>query len=146
MRKKAAGAKGDPDGAAETPGSRSYDPCPVDTSGVEIPPDVAALTELLARNTHENWARQRLSDGWRWGPVREDASREHPCLVPYEELPEAERDYDRRTALETVRLILALGFRVVSPRAEAPSGCAEGRRPSASPSPSRPGCARRTRS
>jgi hypothetical protein len=106
-----------------------YRPCPADTSGVTIPPDVAGLTELLARNTHENWARQRLSDGWRWGPARDDAKREHPCLVAYEELPEAEKEYDRRTALETVRLILALGFRIVSPRGEAPPASAEGRRP-----------------
>jgi hypothetical protein len=115
--------------ADERPGASGYRPRPVDTSGVEIPPDVAALTELLARNTHENWASQRLSDGWRWGPVRDDARREHPGLVAYEELSEAERDYDRRTALEAIRLILALGFRIVTPRAEEPSASAGGRRP-----------------
>lgn len=143
MPRKASEAKGAPGRAA---GTRRYRPRPADTSRVEVPPGVGALTELLARNTHENWARQRLSDGWRWGPARDDARREHPCLVPYEALPEEEREYDRRTALETVRLILALGYRIVSPPAEAPQGRGGGRRPAASPSPSRPGCARRTRS
>jgi hypothetical protein len=92
----------------------AWTPRPADTSGVEVPPGIAALSESLARNTHENWAAQRLADGWRHGPVRDDARKEHPCLVPYDELPEAEREYDRRTALETVRLILALGYRIVS--------------------------------
>jgi len=92
-----------------------YRPRPVDTSGVAIAKEIADLTELLARNTHENWAHQRLSDGWRRGPARDDGKREHPCLVAYDDLPEEEKEYDRRTALETIRLILALGYRIVRP-------------------------------
>ena len=109
--KKAGRVAADPGG----PGEGSYRPAPADTSGVAVTPDIVELTELLARNTHENWAHQRLSDGWRWGPVRDDARREHPCLVPYDDLPEEEREYDRRTALETLRLMLALGYRIVRP-------------------------------
>jgi hypothetical protein len=90
----------------------SYQPQPVDTSGVVLPGDVESLTELLARNSHENWAQQRLHDGWRYGPSRDDARKEHPCLVPYEDLPESEKEYDRKTAMETVKTILALGYRV----------------------------------
>lgn len=126
-------------------GGAAWAPAPVDTSGVVLPPELEALAERLARNTHENWASQRLADGWRWGPARDDARREHPCLVPYEALPEAEKEYDRRTALETLRLVLSLGFEVVTPsgRAGRPAPAA-GRRRAASPSPSRPGCGRRT--
>ncbi|MBI5443121.1 MAG: Ryanodine receptor Ryr [Deltaproteobacteria bacterium] len=100
---------------SKEPGPGGYRPRPVDTSGVAISNEIADLTELLARNTHENWAHQRLSDGWRWGPARDDARREHPCLVSYDDLPEEEREYDRRTALETIRLVLALGYRIVRP-------------------------------
>lgn len=103
----ATGRGGAPAGAA------GYRPEPRDTSGVAIPPDLAGLTELLARNTHENWAHERLTHGWCWGPERNDERKEHPCLVPYEDLTEEERDYDRRTALETIRLLLALGYRIV---------------------------------
>ena len=98
-----------------SPGAGGWRPRPAETSGVAVPDEIAALTESLARNTHENWAAQRIADGWRWGPARDDARKEHPGLVPYEELPEEEKAYDRRTALETVRLILALGYRIVSP-------------------------------
>ena len=77
-----------------------------------LPDEVLALAEQLARNTHEVWAAQRLKDGWVWGPARDDAKKQHPCLVPYEELPEEEKDYDRHTALETLRLIRSMGFEI----------------------------------
>lgn len=97
-----------------------YKPKPVDTENVELPPEVVALVELLAKNTHDNWSRGRLAEGWRYGPARDDERREHPGLVPYEELPEAERNYDRTTALETVKTLLALGYRIEAPGATAP--------------------------
>jgi len=90
----------------------TYKPAPRDTSGVVLPKPIERLTELLAKNTHENWARQRIADGWRYGPRRDDAKKEHPSLVPYEELPDSEKEYDRRTAMETVKTILAMGYRI----------------------------------
>lgn len=89
-----------------------YKPAPRDTSGVRLPRDIEKLRELLARNTHENWAKQRMAEGWRFGPRRDDAMKEHPSLVPYEELPESEKEYDRKTAIETIKTILALGYRI----------------------------------
>jgi hypothetical protein len=102
-----------------------YEPHPIDTSGVALPEEIVELTELLARNTHENWARQRVEDDWRYGPRRDDERREHPGLVAYEELTEEEKDYDRRTALETIKAILSLGYRIEPPDSRAaPSGTA----------------------
>lgn len=91
---------------------RDYRPRPMDTSQVRLPREMEELTEKLARNAHEVWAQQRMADGWRWGEVRDDARKLHPCLVPYEELPESEKIYDRATAMETVKAILGLGFRI----------------------------------
>ena len=87
-------------------------PAPRDTSGVVLPRPIEALTELLARNTRENWARLRITDWWKYGPRRDDARKEHPNLVPYEELSEAEEEYDRRTAIETIKAILVPGYRI----------------------------------
>ena len=92
-----------------------YEPKPIDTAGVQLTPDLLELTEVLARNTHDVWARQRMSEGWRYGPRRDDARKEHPLLVPYEQLSEAEKQYDRNTALETLKLIRALGYRILPP-------------------------------
>lgn len=87
----------------------SNEPAPIDTSAVELTPDVLALTELLARHTHDIWAMQRMGEGWRFGPRRDDALKEHPLLVPYEELPESEKQYDRNTAFELLKVLLVLG-------------------------------------
>ncbi|GMW02386.1 MAG: hypothetical protein AMXMBFR84_35220 [Candidatus Hydrogenedentota bacterium] len=90
----------------------SYAPRPIDTSGVVLTEEIAKLTELLAENAHEHWAKQRLSDGWRYGPTRDDAKKEHPCLIPYGDLPDSEKTYDRKMAIETLKVILALGYRI----------------------------------
>ena len=93
----------------------TYKPRPIDTSGVTLSEDVLELTELLAKNTHEIWARQRLSERWRYGAQRDDERREHPGLVSYEELTEVEKQYDRNTALETLKTIISLGYRIEPP-------------------------------
>lgn len=90
--------------------NNNYIPQPEDTAGVEIPAELMELAEQMARNVHEVWARSRMAEGWTWGPERDDAARRHPCLVPYDELPESEKEYDRATSQETLRLILKLGF------------------------------------
>lgn len=92
---------------------KPYTPAPIDTSQIELPPEIQQLAERLAENTHEVWAAQRLADGWRLGPERDDAQKLHPCLIPYADLPEAEKAYDRNTALETLRLISLLGYGIV---------------------------------
>lgn len=94
---------------------RPYRPSPIETAGVRLPAELADLAERLARNAHEVWARERISDGWKLGPARDDVRKEHPCLLPYEELPESERKYDRSTSLETLKAICALGFRILPP-------------------------------
>lgn len=97
-----------------------YQPTPIDTTGITLTPDLLELTEVLARNTHDVWARQRLTSGWRFGPQRDDAAKEHPCLIPYEQLPESEKEYDRCTAMETLKAIAALGYRCEKPPATVP--------------------------
>ena len=89
-----------------------YRPSPIPTMGVKLSSDVLQLTELLARNAHDIWAQQRISDGWKHGPRRDDVAKKHPCLVPYEDLPDSEKEYDRKAAMETLKAILSLGYRI----------------------------------
>lgn len=93
----------------------TWRPEPIDTSGVELGPELQALGERLARNVHAVWARTRIEQGWRYGPRRDDARREHPCLVPFDDLPDAEKEYDRRVAVCTLRALLAMGCRIEAP-------------------------------
>jgi hypothetical protein len=90
----------------------AYNPKPIDTSKIQLPSDIGELTERLAENAHDVWARQRLRDGWTYGERRDDASKKHPCLVPYDRLPDSEKEYDRRAAMESIKAILALGYQI----------------------------------
>jgi hypothetical protein len=90
-----------------------YVPAPVPTEGVEIPAELMELTEVMAKNVHEVWAEARMAEGWTYGLQRNDVLKTHPGLVPYEELPESERAYDRNTAIGTLKLIRALGYDIV---------------------------------
>ena len=93
-----------------------HQPRPIDTTGVALPVELGPLTERLAENSHDLWAGQRLSQGWTFGPQRDDARKLHPCLVPYDQLPDSEKEYDRIAALGTLKAILKLGYRVVPPQ------------------------------
>lgn len=89
-----------------------YTPKPVDTSKIELPEELTELTEKIAANVHENWAQGRVAQGWIYGEKRDDNLKTTPCLVPYGDLSEEEKEYDRRTAMETLKLIVALGYRI----------------------------------
>jgi len=97
---------------AEQPLPQGYQPQPVRTATVELPVELKELGEKLARNVHDLWARQRLSEGWRLGSQRDDLRKLHPCLVDYDKLPESEKEYDRMSAMETLKAICALGYRI----------------------------------
>ena len=94
----------------------NFKPSPIDTSRIDLPADLKKLVEMLAENTHDVWAQQRLLDGWSHGQERDDVGKKHPCLIPYHELPEMEKEYDRHTAVETLKLILKLGYKLIPPK------------------------------
>ena len=89
-----------------------YIPQPIDTSAVQLPGKLDVLGELIAKNVHEVWAQSRMEEGWTYGKERNDELKQHPCLVPYEDLPEEEKAYDRNTAFGTLKLISKLGFKI----------------------------------
>lgn len=91
---------------------QTYIPSPMDLSSVELPESLIELSEMIAKNVHEVWSKSRMDEGWTYGPERDDVHKKHPCLVPYEELPEVEKEYDRNTALDTVRLVKHLGYKI----------------------------------
>src|SRR5215472_2117332 len=93
----------------------TYRPAPIDNSHVRLGPQLTDLIELLARNNHDLWAQRRVAEGWTYGPSRSDERKQTPLLIPYEELPESEKEYDRDNAVETLKTILALGGSVQAP-------------------------------
>jgi class 3 adenylate cyclase len=89
-----------------------YKPTPIDTSKVTLDREITELVEQLARNTHENWASLRMAEGWRYGTERNDARKEHPDLIPFDQLPESEKEYDRQTALQAIKVLVATGYSI----------------------------------
>ena len=89
-----------------------YTAQPIDTTDVKLPKELELLVEQMSKNVHEVWAESRINQGWTYGEKRNDELKTHPCLIPYEELPEVEKDYDRNTAVGTLKLILKLGFKI----------------------------------
>lgn len=90
-----------------------YTPKPTDTSDIRLSDDLLSLTELIAENVHDVWAIGRIKEGWVYGAEKNTEKKTTPWLVPYNELPESEKEYDRNTAIETLKLISALGYRIV---------------------------------
>ena len=89
-----------------------YTPKPINTDGVVLSDDLLALTEKIAENVHDVWAQNRIEQGWIYGENSDDNFKTSPCLLPYSELPDNEKIYDRETALSTLKLSVALGYKI----------------------------------
>jgi serine/threonine protein kinase len=85
---------------------------PINTTNVQLSDDLIELTEILAENAHENWAEMRLAEGWSFGPEPNNNEKKHPDLVPYKDLPASEKEIDRKMAMETLKAVLTLGYRI----------------------------------
>ena len=91
---------------------KDYIPQPIDTDDIELGQELEVLVEAMAKNVHDVWAQTRIEQGWSYGSTRDDEKKLHPCLVSYEDLPESEKEYDRNTAITTLKLIKKLGFEI----------------------------------
>lgn len=89
-----------------------YEPKPINTENVELSPELMQLMERIAENVHDVWAVGRIAEGWTYGPTRSSEAKTNPCLVPYGELPESEKEYDRAAAAETLKLIIKMGYTI----------------------------------
>lgn len=90
----------------------NYNPIPIDTSDINLPEELLALTEKIAENVHDVWAAGRIAEGWTFGEKKDADKKTTPLLMPYCELPESEKEYDRRTAMETVKQIIQMGYAI----------------------------------
>jgi RyR domain len=90
----------------------TYAPGPIDTCQVQLSRAQQELVERLAAHAHDVWAKKRIADGWQYGSSRNDEAKTHPCLVPYVQLPENEKDYDRVMVEQVVKAAIAIGYRI----------------------------------
>ena len=90
-----------------------YEPYPISLDDVELSDNLTELREAIAENAHEIWAKARTDQGWTYGPERNDQKKETPDMVPYCNLPESEKLYDREMAMQTLKLVKKLGYEIV---------------------------------
>lgn len=91
-----------------------YNPQPINVENIDLDANLEELTEAIAENAHDIWARARMDEGWTYGPVRNDDLKQHPDLIPYSQLPDSEKEYDRIMAMNTLRLVRRLGFDITN--------------------------------
>lgn len=75
--------------------------------------DDDVISEVVAAAVHETWMQGRLKQGWKYGSERNDALKTNPCIIPYADLPESEKAYDRETARTVVRVLREQGYLIV---------------------------------
>lgn len=90
-----------------------YNPQPINVEDISLDANLEDLMEAIAENAHDIWARARMDEGWTYGPVRNDAKKQHPDLIPYAKLPDSEKEYDRLMAMNTLRLVRRLGYDIM---------------------------------
>lgn len=93
--------------------TKPYRPQPIDISDVVLPDELNELREAIAENAHDVWAAERQAQGWTYGPKRDDAKKETPCMVAYSQLPDSEKKFDRDMAMNTLKLLKKLGYDLV---------------------------------
>ena len=77
--------------------------------------------ELLSRMEHDRWWRDREADGWTFAPEKDAERKKSPYLLPWQELPEEIREYDRDTVRGLPALLAEAGFHIVRKRDETSS-------------------------
>ena len=90
-----------------------YEPHPIDVDSVPLNGDLEQLQDAIAENAHNVWAKARIKEGWTYGKEFDDEKKEDPTLMPYTALPDSEKEYDRLTAFNTIKLVKKLGFDIV---------------------------------
>ena len=93
--------------------AEDYEPHPLNLEDIPLTDDLLELQEAIAENAHEVWAAARKAEGWTYGPVRNDALKQHPDMLPYSALPDSEKEYDRIMAFNTIKLVKKLGWKLV---------------------------------
>ena len=93
--------------------AEDYEPHPLNLEDIPLTDDLLELQEAIAENAHEVWAAARKAEGWTYGPVRNDALKQHPDMLPYSALPDSEKEYDRLMAFNTIKLVKKLGWKLV---------------------------------
>ena len=83
---------------------------PADLDSVQLPENILALREYIAENVHEDWSHQRMAEGYVYAEKTDEKNKTNKDLVPYCELLDSEKQYDRDMAYNTLRMLYKMGY------------------------------------
>lgn len=95
-----------------------YKPHPINLSDVKLEKEIVELREAIAENAHEVWAKARREEGWSYGPERDDSEKTDPNLLPYDLLPEKEKERFRQISMESIKFLKKLGWSFINGKQE----------------------------
>ncbi|ESO90186.1 hypothetical protein LOTGIDRAFT_123762 [Lottia gigantea] len=98
--------------------NNGYKPTPLDLSVVTLTEKMEQLVNLLAENTHNVWARDRIKHGWTYGLKEDPIHKRSPHLVPYNKVDESIKKANRNTTSDTVKTLIAYGYNLEAPTSE----------------------------
>lgn len=91
-----------------------YKPHPINLSDVKLEREIVELREAIAENAHEVWAKARRDEGWTYSPERDDLKKTDPNMLPYDLLPEQEKERFRQMSMESIKFLKKLGWKFVN--------------------------------
>ena len=69
--------------------------------------------ETLAKEEHERYCKEKRSDGWTYGEVKDEKNKKNPNLVAYEKLPEDVKEYNRKEIMKIPEILTTAGFGLI---------------------------------
>nr|XP_037842109.1 ryanodine receptor 2 isoform X4 [Chlorocebus sabaeus] len=90
----------------------NFNPQPVDTSNITIPEKLEYFINKYAEHSHDKWSVDKLANGWIYGEIYSDSSKVQPLMKPYKLLSEKEKEIYRWPIKESLKTMLAWGWRI----------------------------------
>uniref|UniRef100_F7EDI7 Ryanodine receptor 2 n=1 Tax=Callithrix jacchus TaxID=9483 RepID=F7EDI7_CALJA len=90
----------------------NFNPQPVDTSNITIPEKLEYFINKYAEHSHDKWSMDKLANGWIYGEIYSDSSKVQPLMKPYKLLSEKEKEIYRWPIKESLKTMLAWGWRI----------------------------------
>lgn len=94
----------------------TFEPKPFNSSRSILSPTLNELVEMLAENTHEMWAKIRMEEGYKFGRKDDENKKILTSLLPYFFLLEEDKEKNRVSARELVKVITSMGIVFIEPK------------------------------
>ncbi|PWA27902.1 hypothetical protein CCH79_00000537 [Gambusia affinis] len=90
----------------------NFEPKPINTANISLPEKLDYIANKYAEHSHDKWASEKMSAGWKHGDSLDEQAKAHPLLKPYKSLSEKERETYRWPVKESLKSMLAMNWNI----------------------------------